>query len=217
MEPSRERILVPLALGFEEIEAVAIIDVLRRAELDVVVAGLELGPVEGSHGISVVPDAALDELELDSFTAIVLPGGMPGSSNLSADERIVGLVRRLAGEGLTTAAICAAPLVLQAAGVIEGVAITSHPSVRGELTSGVLLERPRVVDSGPILTSQGPGTALEFALALVSRWRGPERAGELRQAMLVVPAGVTWVCQLPGAEGPAPDAGPAGNIPASER
>lgn len=185
MAKARERILVPLAPGFEEIEAVAIIDVLRRADLEVVVAGLAPGPVAGSHGIALVPDGALGELDLDAFTAVVLPGGMPGTRNLMADGRVLGLVRRLAGEGRTTAAICAAPLVLHAAGVVGAAEITSHPSVRGELAGAALLDRPRVVESGPIVTSQGPGTALEFALALVARWRGPERAAELGRSMLV--------------------------------
>lgn len=185
MQSTNERILVPLAAGFEETEAVAIIDVLRRADLDVVVAGLLAGPVEGSHGIALVPDAALDEVDLDAITAIVLPGGMPGSRNLAADERVLALVRRLAGEGRTTAAICAAPIVLQAAGVVRGLEITSHPSVQKELTDSVFLGEPRVVVSGAVVTSQGPGTALEFALALVARWRGEERAAELRRAMLV--------------------------------
>ncbi len=181
-----QRILVPLGHGFEEIEAVAIIDVLRRAELDVVVGALEPGPVEGGHGIRLLADATLDELDLDGFTAVVLPGGLGGAQRLRADERVLGLVRRLAAEGRTTAAICAAPLVLQAAGVVGEAAITSHPSVRGELAGLDLREGPRVIDSGSIVTSQGPGTVLEFALDLVARWRGPELARDLESKMLVL-------------------------------
>lgn len=182
---SAERILVPLAEGFEEVEAVAIVDVLRRAGLDVTTAGLGEGEVTGSHGIALRPDAALGELELGRFTCVVLPGGMPGTRNLMADERVLALVRRLAREGRTTAAICAAPLVLRAAGVVGDRRITSHPSVRAELAPAAVVDAPRVVDSGPILTSQGPGTALEFALALVARFAGAEKAEELRRAMLV--------------------------------
>jgi 4-methyl-5(b-hydroxyethyl)-thiazole monophosphate biosynthesis len=182
---SDERILVPLAEGFEETEAVAVIDVLRRGGLDVTVAGLEPGAVTGSHGIAVRPDAALGELDLARFTCIVLPGGMPGTRHLMADERVLGLVRRLSEEGRTTAAICAAPLVLRAAGVVGERPITSHPSVRAELAPAAVVDAPRVVDSGPIVTSQGPGTALEFGLALVARFAGAEKAEELRRAMLV--------------------------------
>src|SRR5690606_9534615 len=119
-------------------------------------------------GITLVPDADLAHLDLDGFDAVVLPGGMPGTRNLMADERLLGLVRRLAREGRTTAAVCAAPLVLQAAGVLGEAPVTSHPSVRGELAGRTVVDGPRVVESGPIVTSQGPGTVLEFALALVA-------------------------------------------------
>lgn len=181
------RILVPLAAGFEELEAVAIVDVLRRAELDVVTASLERGVVEGAHGIRVEPDAWIEEVDLDSVDAIVLPGGMSGTRALMADERVLGVIRRLAAEERITAAVCAAPLVLAKAGVISGAAVTSHPAVREELGAGdaVVVDAPCVVESGGVITSQGPGTSLEFALALVSRLADPEVAEDLRRAMLV--------------------------------
>ena len=187
MEPG-ERILVPLAEGFEEIEAVTIVDVLRRADLDVTVAGLSAGAVKGSHGISVTPDAHLGDLDTSVFTMIVLPGG-PGTRLLAQDERVLGIVRRLAAEGKRTAAICAAPLVLHAAGVLEGVPVTSHPSVRGKLPGAIVRDRPRVVRSGPIATSQGAGTAMEFALALVADLCGEAKAADLATAMVVPAAG----------------------------
>lgn len=180
-----EKILVPLADGFEEIEAVTIIDVLRRATLDVLVAGLHEGPVRGSHGIAIVPDAHLGALDLGVFTMIVLPGGQPGTRNLAADPRVLALVRRLSAEGRRTAAICAAPLVLHAAGVIDGVAVTSHPSVRAELSSAIVDEARSVVKSGPVTTSQGAGTAMEFALALVADLCGAQKSSELARTMIV--------------------------------
>ena len=181
------KILVPLADGFEEIDAVAIIDVLRRAELDVVTASLEPGAVEGAHKIRVEPDAWIAEVDLDGVDAVVLPGGMPGTRALMADERVLGLVQRLAAAGRVTAAVCAAPLVLAEAGVISGKEITSHPAVREELgaSDGEVLEAPRVIESGGVITSQGPGTSIEFALALVARLASPEVAERLREAMLV--------------------------------
>ena len=181
------KILVPLADGFEEIEAVAIIDVLRRAELDVVTAGLEPGAVEGAHMIRIEPDAWIGEVDLDGVDAVVLPGGMPGTRALMADERVLGLVQRLAAEGRVTAAVCAAPLVLAEAGVISGKEITSHPAVREELSAsdGEVVGAPRVIESGGVITSQGPGTSIEFALALVTRLASPEVAERLREAMLV--------------------------------
>jgi 4-methyl-5(b-hydroxyethyl)-thiazole monophosphate biosynthesis len=184
-DTKKEHILVPLAEGFEEVEAIAVIDVLRRAELDVTVAGLRPGFVKGSHGIAVQPDADLGQLDLARFTVIVLPGGMPGTRNLMKDERVLGLVRRLKAEGRTTAAICAAPLVLRAAGVLGDAPITSHPSVRDELGDAVLRGDARVLTSGSIVTSQGPGTALEFALALVERFAGAAEARRLASSMLV--------------------------------
>lgn len=185
-----ETILVPLAPGFEEIEAVTIVDVLRRAGLDVTVAGLgsEKGPVVGSHGIAVVPDAALGGIDLARFTMVVLPGGMPGTRHLMRDERLLALVRRLAAEGRRTAAICAAPLVLHAAGVLDGVPVTSHPSVRGELAGADVRDAPRVLRSGSVITSQGVGTALEFALELVADLCGRGRSDELARAMVVAGA-----------------------------
>ena len=177
-------VLVPLAEGFEEIEAVAIVDVLRRAGLDVCVAGLASGPVRGSHGIVVGTDRALAEVDPASIGTIVLPGGMPGAANLRSDARLLALVRRLADAGRPVAAICAAPTVLAAAGVLEGREVTSHPSVRGQLGGAKVLAEPRVVRSGNVITSQGAGTAIEFALALVDELVGPAKAAELRTAML---------------------------------
>lgn len=181
-----ELIAVPLAEGFEETEFVAIVDVLRRAELEVVTVSLGEHEVPGSHGISIVADCSWDELDEEAVTAIVLPGGMPGTLHLEADERVLGLVRRLAGEGALVAAVCAAPLVLQAAGVLApATPYTSHPSVRERLAGlGPAIEE-RVVRTGSLITSQGPGTALEFGLAIVEALAGPEPAAALAAAMLV--------------------------------
>lgn len=180
-----DSILVPLAEGFEEIEAVAIIDVLRRAELPVVVAGLTPGPVTGSHGIALQTDCDLDDVDRTRIRAICLPGGMPGTTHLAADERILAWVRELDEKRLVTAAICAAPMVLAEAGVVDGVRVTSHPSVRGKLGAASVVDSPRVVRSEHIFTSQGPGTAIEFALSLVRELRGDEVADRLAEAMLV--------------------------------
>jgi len=178
-------ILVPLAPGFEEIEAVTIVDVLRRAGLDVTVAGLAAGAVLGAHDISFETDAVLDDVDPGRVRMIVLPGGMPGTTNLMEDARVLGLIRELHASGRGVAAICAAPMVLAAAGVLEGASATSHPSVRAELGTARVVDDERVVRSGSVLTSQGPGTALEFALAIVADLCGPECAEELARAMVV--------------------------------
>ncbi len=185
MSDRTPRVLVPLAAGFEEIEAVTIIDVLRRAEIEVFVAGLAAGPAIGSHGISVVPDGELDEVASDWPEAIVLPGGMPGTVALREDPRVLAIVKRLSDRGKTVAAICAAPTVLSAAGIEASSELTSHPSVRGELGAATVVADRSVVRSGNLITSQGAGTAMEFALALVAEWVEPERARELASAMVV--------------------------------
>ena len=180
----QELIVVPLAPGFEEIEAVTIVDVLRRAELEVFVAGLEPGPILGAHGIPVGTDGDLADVDPADVAMIVLPGGMPGTTRLAEDERVLALVRALHESGRPVAAICAAPLVLARAGILEGREATSHPSVRDRLAGARVLDAPRVVRSGTVLTSQGPGTALEFALAIVRDRAGAARADALARAML---------------------------------
>jgi 4-methyl-5(b-hydroxyethyl)-thiazole monophosphate biosynthesis len=177
-------VLVPLAEGFEEIEAVTIVDVLRRAGLPVVVAGLAPGRCRGSHGIVLDTDCALADVDPATLRTIVLPGGMPGTQHLLEDERVLDLVRALHESRRPVSAICAAPMVLAAAGVLDGRAATSHPSVRDQLGLARVEDRRRVVKDGLVTTSQGPGTALEFALALVEDLVGPAKAESLSQAML---------------------------------
>jgi 4-methyl-5(b-hydroxyethyl)-thiazole monophosphate biosynthesis len=181
--------LVILAPGFEEIEAVTVIDVLRRAGVTMTVAGLEAaGSVKGSHDISVVAEHALDQIEIADHDALILPGGMPGAARLRDDARVKKLVRAFAQAGKLCAAICAGPIAFEAAGVLAGRHATSYPGF--ELPSADYLQE-RVVADGNIVTSRGPGTALEFALLLVERLATPDAAAELRQRMLVA--------------GPAPD------------
>lgn len=176
------KVVVPLASGFEEIEAVTVIDVLRRAGVEVVVAGLGASPVRGSHDLGIATDCDLADVRAADVDAIVLPGGMPGAQYLKEDEGVQALIKALADAGKLTAAICAAPIALEAAGVLKGRRATSYPGF--ELPSADYCEQ-RVVEDGGVLTSRGPGSALEFALALVERLVGTERADELRRGMLV--------------------------------
>ncbi|MBI5380177.1 MAG: DJ-1/PfpI family protein [Nitrospirae bacterium] len=176
-------VLVPLAEGFEEIEAVTVIDILRRAGVEVVVAGLVEGPVIGRSGIRVAPDCALDEVSSRAFDMIVLPGGLPGTTHLKEDARIRQLVKEQAARGKYTAAICAAPTVLHAVGLTAGRTLTSHPSVQGTLTESRYLEE-RVVVDGALITSRAPGTALEFAFALVEILCGKAKAEEVNRGVL---------------------------------
>ncbi|MDP9197606.1 MAG: DJ-1/PfpI family protein [Pseudomonadota bacterium] len=177
-----KRVLVPLAEGFEELEAVTIIDVLRRAGIDVVVASLGDSPVAGSHGIRIAADTPLGALAEQQFDMIALPGGMPGAEHLKKDARIAELVNRLRGEGKPVAAICAAPMVLAAAGVLDGRRATSYPGFLKDAERTTVVDEPVVSDDG-IITSRGPGTALDFALALVAELAGADVRNEVEAAL----------------------------------
>ncbi len=175
------RVLVPLAEGFEEIEAVTIIDVLRRAEIDVTVAALTVSPVRGAHDVVISADTTLEAASAQSFDAIVLPGGTAGSQRLREDRRLLDLLRRHAEQGKLTAAICAAPTALEAAGLLKQRRATSYP---GNALPSAQYSEERVVEDGNIVTSRAPGTALEFALALVARLAG-ESAKSTQRANLL--------------------------------
>ncbi len=176
-------VLVPMAEGFEEIEFVTIVDILRRGGLDVVSAGLKEGPIEGSHKIGIVPDAELDDIEADQFEAVVLAGGFPGFVNLGEDERILRLVREMNEKGRYVAAICGAPSVLIKAGILDGRKATINPAGRAQMTADQHVDE-RVVVDGNIITSKAVGTALEFALELVEVFVGVEKRKELAREIL---------------------------------
>ena len=169
------RVLVPLAEGCEELEAVSIIDILRRGDVDVVVAALEDGPVTASRGVRLCADVGLDEVADQDFDMVVLPGGGPGSDRLQADERIAALLQRHARRDRYTAAICAAPKVLAAAGLLDGKRATGYPGILEALDlPATQLLRQAVVGDGRLITSQGPGTAMDFALHLVETLQGAD-------------------------------------------
>ena len=169
------RVLMPLATGFEEIEAVTVIDLLRRAGIEVRTAALGLQRVTGSHDITVEADMLLDEARTGDYDMIVLPGGMPGAEHLKQDARVIELLRQFAAEGRYTAAICAAPGVLAHAGLLEGRAATSFPGfLDASSAPGIRLVSEAVVTDGKVVTSRGPGTAMDFGLALIELLEGPE-------------------------------------------
>ncbi len=170
-------ILAILAEGFEEIEAITPIDLLRRAGAEVVTAALEEGiHVIGRTGVTVHADLTLAEALSRDFDCVFLPGG-PGVKRLRADPRVIGLVRRQHAAGRWLAAICAAPAVLQDAGLLAGRRYTAHFSVAGELPD--ILAGERVVADGRLLTSRGAGTALDFALLLVEKLFSAQKAKEI--------------------------------------
>ena len=178
------RVLIPLAEGFEEIEFTTIVDILRRAGLDVVTAGLKPGLVEGRSKVKVMPDAALDDVRLANFDAIVLPGGSPGFVNLGNDERVIKAVQEMDKAGKYVAAICGAPSVLIKAGVLEGRRATVHPAGVDELASCAQYVDERVVVDGKMVTSKAAGTAMEFALKLVEVLAGEDKVKKIQEDVL---------------------------------
>jgi 4-methyl-5(b-hydroxyethyl)-thiazole monophosphate biosynthesis len=179
------RVLIPLAAGFEELEAVTVIDLLRRAEIEVVTAGLEPGPVTGSRGTVIVPDTTLEAAQTATFDMVVLPGGMPGARHLEADPRVQELLRGQAAGGRYIAAICAAPKILAGSGLLDGRAATGYP---GTLDPAAfprvqLLDAPVVVD-GTLVTSRGPGTAMDFALRLIDLLVGSAHRERVEAALM---------------------------------
>lgn len=182
------RVLVPLAQGCEELEAVTVIDLLRRAGIDVVTAGLDDQPVTASRGVRLIPDAALSEVLGEDFDMIVLPGGLPGADHLDQDARIHALLTSMSESGRFTAAICAAPKVLASAGLLDGKSATSYPGVIDAMgLKNTRLLQDAVVIDGKVVTSRGPGTAMDFALALIELLLGPEKRREV-ETPLVRPA-----------------------------
>jgi len=179
-----KRVLVPIADGSEELEAVSIIDVLRRAGAAVTVASVDSLQVTASRGVRIVADCWIDEVAGESFDLIALPGGMPGSEHLRDSAPLLALLKRQQEEGRLLAAICAAPVVvLQHHGLIAGRRATCHPSVAERLENQDAVTE-RVVVDGNLVTSRGPGTAVEFALALVSLLFGEATARQVGAAML---------------------------------
>ncbi len=182
---TRARVLVPLAEGFEEIEAVTVIDILRRAGIEVISAGLEDGPIKGSRGITVIPDTALHRILDDAFDMVVLPGGLPGTTNLRLDKRIHDIVRRIHQHDGYVTAICAAPSIYAELGFLKGRNATSHPSVADEPHfEGVHYREERVVVDGRFITSRSPGTAMEFAFQLVEALSGKEMVEKVNRGVL---------------------------------
>ena len=179
------RVLVPLANGCEELEAVTIIDLLRRAGIEVVTAGLGDGPVTASRGVVLIPDRSLDQVLDDDFDMVVLPGGLPGADHLDADPRIHALLQRMAEQDRYTAAICAAPKVLLNAGLLDGHKATAYPGVIDSLVGeSTQYSEEAVVSDGRVVTSRGPGTAMDFALTLIEHLLGAAKREQVESPLM---------------------------------
>ena len=177
------KVSVLLADGFEEIEALTVVDLLRRAQIYVgTVSIMEDYVVHGAHGINVQAEDLFEEVNFADVDVIVLPGGMPGT-NLKEHEGVKRVVLDFAEKGKTLAAICAAPTVLGELGLLKGKRITCYPSVETEIQGAVITKTPVAVD-GNIITSRGVGTAIDFALELIAVLVGRERALKVAESIV---------------------------------
>jgi 4-methyl-5(b-hydroxyethyl)-thiazole monophosphate biosynthesis len=182
---NQPKIIVPIADGSEEMEAVIIIDILRRADFDVTIASIsEKLEITASRGVKIVADTLWKEINPNEFDAIILPGGAVGTDNFIAHPELVDALRRFNQAGKPVGAICAAPLALQNAGLLDSHTATCHPAVAGDLTQPHFTAE-RVVHSQNIITSQGPGTAIEFALEIVSTLASPRKAAQIKSGMVM--------------------------------
>jgi 4-methyl-5(b-hydroxyethyl)-thiazole monophosphate biosynthesis len=177
-------VLVPLAQGCEELEAVTVVDLLRRAGIEVVTAGLDAQPVTASRGMTLLPDMTLEMALQQSFDMVVLPGGLPGADHLGDDPRVIRLLQEMAASDAYTAAICAAPRVLARAGLLDGKRATSYPGALDiEAVPGIEYLETAVVTDGRVITSRGPGTAMDFALVLIETLVGKSRRDEVEAGL----------------------------------
>ena len=177
--------LVPIANGSEEMEAVIIIDTLRRADWDVTAAGLTDGIIEASRGVRLVPDTTWDAIDPDDFDVLLLPGGFGGTEAFMQHAGVQQALRDFNAKGKWIGAICAAALALNEAGILEGKRFTCYPGVEQKLPADVQPVDEIVVVDGRLITSQGPGTAFEFALNVIAECSSPNKSGEVRAGLLL--------------------------------
>lgn len=176
-------VLVLMAMGFEEIEAISIIDILRRADIEVVTAGLDRTTVTGAHGVHIIADVLLDDINEEEFEMVVLPGGLPGAEHLAKSEKVQNLLAKFDANNKQIAAICAAPWALQTAGVLKD-KYTCYPSFEKTIREKGYIDSENVVIDHNIITSRGPATAMEFALNLVKELKGEDKFKEIKSALL---------------------------------
>ncbi len=178
-----KKVIVFLANGTEEIEVLTPVDMLRRAGAEVTFAGVPDMTCTCSHGVKITADKAACDCTAEEYDMVVLPGGMPGTLNLGADENVKKIAEKAYAAGKFVAAICAAPSVLGGWGMLAGKKATCYPGFEDKLT-GAYVVREKAVRDGNIITACGAGAAMEFALALVSALYGEEKSENLRKAVL---------------------------------
>lgn len=175
-------IIIPVADGFEEIEAVTAADILRRTGLSVVLAS-DQTEVTGAHGLSIKPDISLSGIKKD-WKAVVIPGGMPGAENLMKNPLVTELIRSVYEQEGYIAAICAGPIVPAAAGILKGKKVTCYPGFEEYLGGGIYTGQPVETD-GRVITAEGPGAAMAFSLKLAEILAGKKTADEIKRSALI--------------------------------
>jgi len=175
--------LVLFAEGSEELETVSIVNILRRGGVEVTLAGLQAGALRGSRNIVIQPDTTLAEVLAREFDLLVLPGGLPGTTYLRNDARVIQLAQKMAQQNKLVAAICAAPSVLAVAGLLDGKRATCYPTCLDEFPN-VKLQTSAIEQDGNLITSRGPGTALDFALVLLERLQGAAKRAEVEAGLV---------------------------------
>jgi 4-methyl-5(b-hydroxyethyl)-thiazole monophosphate biosynthesis len=176
-------VLLPLANGSEDLEAITVLNILRRAGIEAISASLDGQAIRGSRGTMLIPDTSLDEALKRRFDMVVLPGGQPGTNNLKADARIIKLVQDMAAAGRYVCAICAAPSILATAGLLDEKHATSFPGALDAFPR-VSRQPQAVVEDGKLITSRGPGTAMDFALTLVERLTSRSKRDEVEASLV---------------------------------
>ncbi|KAF1082085.1 MAG: hypothetical protein GQF41_1725 [Candidatus Rifleibacterium amylolyticum] len=180
-----KKALVFMAPGFEEMELTITVDILRRAgiEAQTVTLAADKAAVKGSRNISMLPDLCLDEIAVENCDIAILPGGIDGTRNLGANQKVIGFIQKMHAAGKKVAAICAAPAVLAKAGLINGRRATSHPAAAEHMV-GVNYCEDRVVIDGNVTTSRAAGTTFEFAFALVEQLLGADAVKQVNKGVL---------------------------------
>jgi len=184
-EDMPKRAVVILAEGFEEVEAVTVIDILRRADIDVVVCGLGGTSIQGAHSVNLQADKELAEEDNDA-DAVILPGGMPGAENLAKSPVVRSLITKMRNDNKLIAAICASPaIVLAPIGILDNRKATVYPGMEKHFRKNTTFAQEDVVIDGNVITSRGPATALRFSLAIVEKLKGRDCSEDVKERTLV--------------------------------